>query len=49
MHQMEEKLDRIEIDLNLVKSSGGIKIFIDFFFKWMEFKDKLKYQIKGKR
>ena len=49
LHEVEDQLDRVKTDLNLIKSRGAIKIFIDFFYKGMDFKDKPKYQIKVKR
>jgi hypothetical protein len=49
LHEVEDQLDRVKTDLNLIKSRGAIKIFIDFFYKGMDFKDKPKYPIKVKR
>jgi len=49
LYEVEDQLERVKTDLNIIKSRGAIKIFIDYFYKGMEFKDKPTYQIKVKR
>ena len=43
---IKNKLDRVELELNLIKSRGAIKTLIDFFYKGFNLKGEVLYEDK---
>ena len=49
LYIMNRDLEKIKFDLNLIKSRGAIKTFVEFFYRGYELKDAKSYEDKANK